>query len=140
MDSLAIGSHHASAVAFDDFGVLILGGSGSGKSNLAIDLIHIGANLISDDVSCIANDLSITKPDQGPALLEIRHVGLFHAPMQQRATLKLIVHLDMQEHDRLPLKRNTRIGEHPVVLIAAKGIPNLDKVVAHFVRYGRAEP
>lgn len=40
---------HASAVAIDGRGVLILGASGSGKSSLALRLIDRGATLIADD-------------------------------------------------------------------------------------------
>ena len=140
MDYLTFGSHHATAVTFNNFGILILGQSGAGKSHLAMQLIGRNAQLISDDVVTINENLDLSKPDGGPALIEIRNIGLFNAPTQQRATLKLIVHLDIEESNRLPIKRTTRIGEHHVVLIAGKGIPNLDIAVAHFAKYGRAEP
>ena len=38
-------------MVIDDNGVLILGDSGSGKSDLALRLIDSGATLISDDIS-----------------------------------------------------------------------------------------
>ena len=40
---------HASSVDINGKGVVILGKSGAGKSNLAIKLISMGAKLISDD-------------------------------------------------------------------------------------------
>ncbi|MBT5185175.1 MAG: hypothetical protein HOM01_00100, partial [Kordiimonadaceae bacterium] len=40
---------HASCVRFEEKGILILGPSGSGKSDLALRLIDAGAILISDD-------------------------------------------------------------------------------------------
>lgn len=43
------GRVHGSAVAIDGRGVLILGASGSGKSDLALRLIDRGATLIADD-------------------------------------------------------------------------------------------
>ena len=40
---------HASAVALDGRGLLILGAAGSGKSALALELMARGARLVSDD-------------------------------------------------------------------------------------------
>ena len=41
---------HSTSVVIDDNGVLILGDSGSGKSDLALRLIDNGATLISHDI------------------------------------------------------------------------------------------
>lgn len=40
---------HASCVALDGRGLLILGPSGSGKSALALELMALGADLVADD-------------------------------------------------------------------------------------------
>ena len=40
---------HATCVAVDGRGLLILGPSGSGKSALALQLIALGAQLVADD-------------------------------------------------------------------------------------------
>ena len=42
---------HSSAIVLEDNGILIIGDSGSGKSDLALRLIDSGATLISDDVT-----------------------------------------------------------------------------------------
>ena len=42
---------HSSAIVLENHGVLIMGDSGSGKSDLALRLIDNGATLISDDVT-----------------------------------------------------------------------------------------
>ena len=42
---------HATSVAIQDSGIMILGSSGSGKSDLALRLIDAGATLISDDLT-----------------------------------------------------------------------------------------
>jgi serine kinase of HPr protein (carbohydrate metabolism regulator) len=44
---------HGSAVAIDGNGLLLLGPSGSGKSDLALRLIDRGAKLICDDILLI---------------------------------------------------------------------------------------
>lgn len=46
-------SLHATAVAMKGRGVLLVGGSGSGKSDLALRLIDRGATLIADDLCYI---------------------------------------------------------------------------------------
>ena len=51
---------HGSAVAIGSLGVLIVGPSGSGKSDLVLRLIDRGAKLISDDI------LHIDSADGGP--------------------------------------------------------------------------
>ena len=45
---------HASAVALDDSGLLIIGPAGSGKSSLAIEMIAMGAELIGDDMVALS--------------------------------------------------------------------------------------
>ena len=47
---------HGSAIAIHGKGVLLLGPSGSGKSDLALRLIDRGAKLICDDVVHIENN------------------------------------------------------------------------------------
>ena len=42
---------HATSVVIEDSGVLIVGNSGLGKSDLALRLIDSGATLISDDIT-----------------------------------------------------------------------------------------
>ena len=51
---------HASSVDINGKGVVILGKSGAGKSNLAIKLISMGAKLISDDQNTHSTQLSKT--------------------------------------------------------------------------------
>ena len=65
---------HSSSVVLDDNGVLILGSSGSGKSDLALRLIDAGATLVSDDISICkkkSNDVLrfISKETRGEIVL-----------------------------------------------------------------------
>ncbi|MFW2829964.1 HPr kinase/phosphorylase [Sphingomonas sp. ID0503] len=70
---------HASAVAIGGRGVLILGPSGSGKSDLALRLIDRGAILISDDYTVLTvsgSGLRARPPDNIAGKIEVRGIGI----------------------------------------------------------------
>lgn len=96
---------HASCVSLMGAGVLLLGAPGSGKSDLALRLIDMGAQLVADDQVRIAPrgpELVAAAPTGIAGLLEVRGVGIYklkHAP----AALKLAVQLvKPEEVERLP--------------------------------------
>ncbi len=98
---------HASAVAVGEAGLLILGGPGSGKSDLALRLIDRGALLVADDRVDLAvadGRLVATAPPPLLGLIEMRGVGIVERPVQRAAALALAVHLG-QEAERLPRAR-----------------------------------
>ncbi len=98
---------HSTSVVIEDSGVLIVGDSGSGKSDLALRLIDSGATLISDDVTiCKKNKDSIFlfPALQTKGLLEVREIGIMTVPYIDNIKLLLIVELVEYEVDRLPNK------------------------------------
>lgn len=103
---------HASAVAGNRGGLLVLGPSGSGKSALAIALIARGARLVCDDAVVVRGEgagLSMTAPAGAPALIEARGIGLLRAPLCGPVPLLAVVPLDRSETGRLPPARTHRI-------------------------------
>jgi hypothetical protein len=78
---------HATCVRLGRQGVLLLGKSGAGKSDLALRLIGRGAVLVSDDrceLSVERNRLVARAPRAIAGLLEVRGVGIVqldHAPL-----------------------------------------------------------
>ena len=77
-------------------GVLLLGKSGAGKSDLALRLIARGAVLVSDDrtdLSVVRGNLIAAPPKQIAGLLEVRGVGLVKMPHAPRVTVALVVEL-----------------------------------------------
>ena len=69
---------HASAVALDGQGVLILGPSGAGKSALALQLIGLGAQLVGDDriaLDRVGGDVIASAPAALAGLIEARLRG-----------------------------------------------------------------
>ena len=77
--------HHATVICRARQGVILLGASGSGKSDLALRLIQHGCELVADDqVQIEAGTPSICAPPPRPtckACLEIRGVGIVKMPL-----------------------------------------------------------
>jgi hypothetical protein len=94
---------HASCVALRGQGVLLLGDSGNGKSDLSLRLIHDGWSLVADDRTVLAvkrGGLAATAPSTIAGLLEVRGLGIVRLPARP-ARLKLAVQLG-REGPRLP--------------------------------------
>ena len=111
---------HASAVAGDRGGLLILGPSGSGKSSLALALVARGARLVCDDAVVVragAEGLTIGAPEGAPDLIEARGIGLLRAPLAGRVPLVAVVPLDRTETERLPPARTHRLLDRDVTAL-----------------------
>lgn len=87
---------HASCVAVDGCGVLLLGPPGSGKSDLALRLIDGGAVLVADDrvdIRAVEDRLEAAPPETLAGRMEVRGLGILAVAWQPRATLGLAVEL-----------------------------------------------
>lgn len=119
---------HATCVALNGAGLLILGPSGAGKSGLALQLMALGCQLVSDDqtrLTCRDDGLWAAPVPTLAGQIEARFIGILSAPHLPTARLALAVDLSRPEADRLP---PTRTIEHFGVTI-----PCLHRVdSAHF--------
>ncbi|MDE3114229.1 MAG: aldolase [Pseudomonadota bacterium] len=80
----------------EDAGVLILGASGSGKSDLMLRLIAAGADLVADDRAelTVENGALLAAPPPALAgLIEVRGLGIIALPHCQRARVTLVADL-----------------------------------------------
>ncbi|BDI60544.1 HPr kinase/phosphorylase [Qipengyuania nanhaisediminis] len=87
----------ASAVAIDGRALMIIGASGSGKSSLALALIHRGADLIGDDALTLSRDgahVIVSPPPNISGKLEIHGIGIAEMPLGAPAPLSLVLDLD----------------------------------------------
>jgi serine kinase of HPr protein (carbohydrate metabolism regulator) len=114
---------HAGCVALGGRGVLIVGGSGSGKSDLALRLVDRGAGLVSDDYTLLrakAGRLFASAPATIAGRIEVRGIGLVEKAAVAEAPLCLVVDLDSPP-ERLPEPRSASfLGiELPAVTLAA---------------------
>jgi HPr kinase/phosphorylase len=100
---------HASTVAFVQAGtpyaVVLAGPSGSGKSSLALELMALGAQLVSDDQTVLRVEsvgLFATAPDAIRGLVEWRGVGLLPAPALECAQVVAWMEMGSTPPHRLP--------------------------------------
>lgn len=141
---------HGSCVAFENRGVLIIGQSGSGKSSLALQLIMLGATLVSDDLTLLekkCNKVFARCPD--PKLcnvIEARGVGLLYtsphnhvkcdshkAPTSQ---IHLVIDLDQKEQNRYPPQRQTDLLGEKVSLIFGSDNTHFPAAIVCLINYG----
>ena len=95
---------HASTVATDGRAVVILGPSGSGKSDLALRLLDRGFTLVSDDQTLVKKDgerLVASAPPNIAGKLEIRGIGIVDMETVTNIPVALLVELT-SEIQRLP--------------------------------------
>ena len=115
---------HASCVAVDGWGVLLLGPSGSGKSDLALRLIDAGAVLVADDqvdIAAVDGRLEAAPPAALAGRIEARGLGILSLPWRAPAPLVLAAELLVgRRPERLPEPARRRFEgiELPLVRLA----------------------
>jgi HPr kinase/phosphorylase len=104
--------------------LLILGSSGSGKSALALQLMGLGCDLVSDDRTILKvqdGRLIASAPNSIIGKIEARGVGILAANSLPATRLKAAIDMDQVETERLPETRE-------IEFLGCK-IPVLHKVV-----------
>jgi HPr kinase/phosphorylase len=97
VDAPACAQLHASCVALSGVGVVLLGPSGSGKSDLALRLIDAGGLLVADDrlmVERQGDRLIGRAPAAVAGLIEVRGLGIMRVEHCASAPLGLVVEMD----------------------------------------------
>ncbi|MFA5900648.1 MAG: HPr kinase/phosphatase C-terminal domain-containing protein [Hyphomicrobium sp.] len=100
----AADTHHGTAVALGGLAALIVGPSGSGKSDLALrcltlaptELIPEPAVLIADDrvhIEAVSGRLRVNAPETLLGQLEVRGLGIVPVPFRWAADLVLIAEI-----------------------------------------------
>jgi HPr kinase/phosphorylase len=147
MTAAAAGDHaasiHASAVQVGDRAVLIRGPSGSGKSQLAFQLMLAGrsgqvppATLVGDDrvhLEARGGHLLVRPAPVLAGLIEIRGLGIRRCGFTNEAVVGLVVDLAAADADRLPPPDALQISIKGILLPrtpVGAGFPALPVVIA----------
>ncbi len=135
---------HASCVAVNGAGVLILGASGRGKSGLALQMMALGAGLVADDRTVLHMVASPDRPRlvaDAPATLrgriEARGVGILHAAACGPCQIALIVDLDSPETDRLPPMRQMALLGVTLPLLHMVDTVSFPAAILQYLEHGR---
>ncbi len=113
---------HGSLVEVGGVGILLLGKSGVGKSEAALELVMRGNRLVADDVVLIGADADGAPVGRSHELvrhyLELRGIGIVHVPslfgeasVAESARIDLVIQLvgwGEAEVERVGLERGTR--------------------------------
>ena len=132
---------HATTVAVDGAGLLIRGPSGSGKSDLALQMMALGAGLVSDDRT------RLSRPDDGPpiaaapdairGMIEARGLGLIQTGAAGPTRLVAVLDLSVTETRRLPEPRWTRIIGFNLPLVYGVDASGFPAALLLWLRSGR---
>ena len=131
---------HASCVALQDKGLLILGPSGSGKSALALQLMALGAVLVADDYTDLARGeggVIARCPAALRGLIEARGIGILRADTVAQAPVALVVDLGRVETERLPPKRQFALLGLVFDLVLGQDGDHFPAAVLQALRAGR---
>lgn len=131
---------HATSVAVDRAGVLILGPSGSGKSSLALALLSLGARLIADDRTIVRRRDDLLWASVPPTLsgrIEARGVGILGAEAAPPTPLRLIVDMGQLECGRLPPLRGQQILGVDLPCLHKNDGPHFHMAIWQYMKAGR---
>jgi len=131
---------HAGCVAFDRRGVLIVGGSGTGKSSLALQLMAHGCQLVSDDRTAIAARAGVVVAAAPQAIrgqIEARGVGILNAATLAAARVALVVDLGEVEGQRLPPLRSYNLLGVELPLLHSVESPHFPAAILQYLKGGR---
>ena len=131
---------HASCVAVEGRGLLILGPSGAGKSALALRLLSLGAGLVADDrteVTALGGQLTARCPAPIRGLIEARGVGLLRVDPVASARIVLVADLGQGEDQRLPPLRKITILGCALDLVLHPQNDHFPDALMLYLRHGR---
>lgn len=112
---VALGNIHGTVVVWKGSGILILGPSGSGKSDLAVRLMAEGGTLVADDrvdLSVENRSVIARAPTRLAGKIELRGIGIIDTDFEHSAPISMIIRLrERTEIPRLPEPEMETVGD-----------------------------
>ena len=129
---------YASCVSWQNKGVLLIGKTGSGKSDLCLRLIQeYGAFLVADDrvvLNVSHETIFASSPDSIKHMLEVRGVGILKTPSVDSCPINIVVELVGEKADieRLPDDEfwNYEGIQIPIIRLYAFEVSATHKIIA----------
>ena len=134
---------HATTIDISGRGASIIGESGFGKSSLAIKLIAMGANLVSDDQTLLKladGKIFLSKPRQVPCAIEARGIGLIPIQSIKKSELFCFVKLIDKPIERLPPLHDKICFGKSIRLIHFNPILGNEAALFLMIKYGLIDP
>lgn len=131
---------HATTIALDGAGLMILGPSGSGKSTLALDLMAVGALLVADDRTDLRRDgadIIASCPSALSGRIEARGIGILAAQPGGPVRVAWVANLGGMAGDRLPQSRSYDVMGVALPLVTGPYRPHLYAALRQLLLYGR---
>lgn len=131
---------YGSAIAVGGRGFLIRGASGSGKSGLVLQMMALGADLISDDQVIMersARTIIMSAPQTLVGKIEARFVGILSVPTRKNVVLNHVVDLDVDSQAQLPQLQHCEVLGLRIDLLNGRNVPNLASILMIFGRTER---
>ena len=120
-------NHHACALEINGIGILIKGGSGTGKTSLMLGLLerarleNLNAILVVDDQVLLKSgrhNLVAHAPQAIAGLIELRGHGILQHPHKSSCKVRLIVNIIQDEKiERMPGQKYLTFENHKLPLI-----------------------
>ena len=141
LSSAGRGVVHATSVAFAGKGILIGGQSGAGKSSLALQMLALGADLISDDITQVTPMRPAPLLSPAPRIaghIEARGLGLLALPFVEDVPLHFAIWLLPPETrgERLPSAQEIDLFGAPTHLFTTSLAPHLGSALMLCLRSG----
>ncbi|TNF58312.1 MAG: hypothetical protein EP307_12375 [Rhodobacteraceae bacterium] len=131
---------HGTTVAFGDRAVLIRGASGAGKSGLGLQLMALGAVLVSDDRTALrveGADLVARAPAAIAGMIEALGFGFLRDEGLKAAWVVAGVAVVRVEGRRLPPDRATDIAGVALPLLHKVESPHFPAAIRQYVMLGK---
>lgn len=132
---------HATIISMNCRGLAIIGPSGSGKSSLGLELMAVGAKLVSDDRADLRREgdrIIASAPPQIAGMIEARGIGILRADVEKSVKLALIVDLGAEEVARLPPSRTYNLLGVALPLVLGPYRPHLYAALRQYLLAGKS--